>query len=197
MSFDTKAGFAGIVTATAEATGAPTGLRIADNVTLRKEGALMPRPVFSAGAYTLSRTYLAAFPYRDAMVFMGASNALYTSLQLGQLPYSAPARLAGVPAGPVRADVQSAKEARRNLYVPYEMGVLKLATAVGSLETTGTSPNAATVQSITATAGSLLAANQKVGYRLVTVCTDVNGVIIRSRPSGVVSFTATDRKSVV
>lgn len=180
MAFDTKAGFAGLVTATAEATGEPSGLRIADNVVLRKEGALMPRPVSTSTA--LSRAYRAAFPYKGATYQIDQTGRIWRNdtLQLLTWPAFAPT--------PLRADVQNVKEARGNLYFPSAQGVYKVtSTADTELVPAGVSLSAG-VLSTSPLGGfatpELLTANTQVGYRTVVVVTDPNGLIVRSRPSG-------------
>ncbi len=189
MALDAKAGFAGLVTAAAEATGAPTGLRIADNVTLRKEGALIPRPVYASTA--LSRTYAAAFPYRGQLWYVGANNAVYTP---SQSPAIYPATGSAPPA--IRADIQSAREARGNLYVASAIGAFKVTAASDtSLRPTGLRASSVTIYTVTANVSTgsplILANNQQVAYRVVAKYTDPNGVVVRSRPTGAVVVTNT------
>ncbi len=183
---DAKAGFAGLVTAAAEATGEPTGLRIADNVTLRKEGALIPRPVSASTA--LPRAYRAAFPYRTIMLYVAAGNAVYHPGGAG--PYDVVTLGGTTPA--VRDDIVSAKEARGNFYFASALGALKL-TAPSSIRfaQSGSYPGELITYASSVVAGTLLAPSQKVAYRFVTVKTDVNGVIVRSRPTGATTMTNT------
>lgn len=178
MGFDAKTGFSGIVTATAEVTGDATGLRVADNVTLRKEGALTLRSTFGSSA--LSRAYKAAFPYRGVLYYIAGSNVIYDSTQAA-MTYN------NSTPGAIRDDVQSAKEARGNLYFASSSGVWKTTGVGAALTRTGVWPgNAASAgTSLTATGTPLiLPTASQVAYRLVAKRTDANGVILRSRPSG-------------
>lgn len=174
------------MTATSEAAGAATGLRVADNVVLRKEGALMPRPVFASSA--LSRTYRAAFPYKGSLYYIGPSNAVYSPSQaLLTFTYSATTGSnASNSPDAVRADIASMKEARGNLYVATSEGAYKVtSTSDTTLYRAGATPTDVAVGAISATiGGSLLPTNTQVAYRVVVVLTDPNGLVIRSRPSG-------------
>lgn len=178
---DTKAGFIGLVTATGEAASAQGALRVADNVTLRKEGALECRPTFTSTA--LARSYLGAFPFRGSLYYLGTSNVVYSPTEATvAYPIATPA---------VRADIVSAKEARGNLYVASKQGVYKVtSTSDTALRPTGLLPNQAPIyvkpSMVTTGTPLLLAANQQVAYRVVAKYTDPNGLIIRSRPSGAV-----------
>ncbi len=186
MALQGKAGFSGLVTATAEATGAPSGLRIADNVTLRKEGALMPRPASASTA--LSRQYLTAVAYKGSLFYIGRTGASsgYTLLGLYS-PAQVQLTLLSTYAA-ARADIISAKEARGNLYLPSAFDTFKITSpASTALLRAGLNSNTVAIHSwsLTTTGSPLiLAANQRVAYRIVSKHTDPNGVIVRSRPSG-------------
>lgn len=196
MSFDAKAGFVGLVTATSEAGGAPSGLRVADNVVLRREGALTPRPWFAA--FPISRQYRAAFPFRESsLYFVAAGNALYGPAGAG--PFSVAVLGGTTPA--VREDIQSAKEARNNFYFASSVGVLKLVnTVVTALSVTGVRSTDAPVYPglnvVTTGANLILATNTQAAYRVVFVKTDINGVITRSRPTGAITVTNTSGSAV-
>lgn len=182
MAFDAKAKFVGLVTATAESTGDGGGLRIADNVVLRKEGALVCRPSFSSSA--LSRAYLASFPYKGSPYYIAANNALYDSSQALMLA-------AGVTTPALRADIQSAKEARGNFYFAARAGVYKVPSVGSPLERSGLPPGDAslfTTAAVVTGTPLFLANNQHVAYRLVAKRTDANGVVIRARPTGAFIF---------
>lgn len=191
VSFDAKTKFVGLVTAVGEVGVDAGALKVADNVTLRKSGTLSSRPTFTSTA--LPRAYAAAFPYRGALVYMAANNVLYSAAgaaittQANQTP-------PGVSPGSVRADVQAAKETRGNLYVPSSLGTYKLVTPADlQLYNTGLLPTDATITQISAVAtgsSDLLVSGQQVAYKVVTTITDPNGVIVRSRPSGAVTFVA-------
>jgi hypothetical protein len=191
VSFDAKAGFVGLVTATSEAGGAPSGLRVADNVVLRREGALMPRPIYTSSA--LSRTYLAAFPYRGQMWFVTATG-IYNPAQTLLAEY-----LVGGSPSLVRADVQGAREARGNMYFGTQQGVYKVtgagSTALYQAGIRATENFFTTLNQITTGTDHILTTGAQVAYRGVSVRTDVNGVITRSRPTGAITVVGTAANS--
>lgn len=193
MGLDAKTDFIGLVTATGEVSAHRGALRVADNVTLRKEGALTLRPYFTTT--TLSRQYRAAYPYKGSLYYIGASNAVYSPAQA--LLYRSGSLIS--PAA-VRDDIQSAKEARGNLYFASVEGVYKVtSTSDGVLVRAGIAPGAAYISALSVsspgTGTDLLAAGQTVGYRVVMVMTDPNGVVTRSRPSGMAVVVSTGVQS--
>lgn len=185
MGIDAKAGFSGLVTAVGEMSAQPGALRIADNVTLRKEGALVLRAFFASTG--LPRAYRAAFPYKGTLYYIAASNALYGSgAQIGYSYNTSSFTSVTLYPPAVRDDIQAAKEARGNLYLASSAGAFKLLNAAPLL-LPGARPTEATIafSSTTVTGvNDLLLANQQVAYRSVMVRTDANGVVTRSRPSG-------------
>lgn len=196
MGIEAKAGFKGIVTAVGEATAPQGALRRADNVSLRKEGALTLRPPFQPTS--LARAYAAAFPYKGLLYYVTSANAVYDPSQGAVLTNPSAVPPSTAPAA-VRADIQSMKEARGNLYLATAVGIFKMTkTSASTLYSTGLNPTdtAFGYLSLNATGSNdLLAAGQQVAYRVVTVITDPNGVVIRSRPSGAVSIAATGAQS--
>ena len=178
MPIEAKAGFKGIVTATGELASGQGALRVADNVTLRKEGALTLRQFFTSTAR--ARAYLATVAYKGVLYYFGPNNALYNQNEvLLQLDGASP------PA--VRADiVGAAKEARGNLYIASSEGIYKMRSTAGSPVAAGRRRNAAFYGGTTVATGTplILANNTQVAYRLVSKHTDTNGVIVRSRPTG-------------
>ncbi len=182
MGMDAKAGFVGLVTAVGEVAAAQGALRIADNVTLRREGAISLRSFF--GSTALSRTYAAAFPYRDVLLFMTAANRVYDATQTLFTQDATDQLKFGDPYPAIRADVQSAKEARGNFYVASATGVFKLTSTTSAMFGTGMPIPYIAQASLNSTAPTLLTANQRVAYRIVQKYTDPNGLVLRSRPSG-------------
>ncbi len=183
---DPKVGFRGLVTATGELMADRGALRIADNVTLRKEGALMPRPVYTSTA--LARAYAAAFPFKGALMYVTSANAVYSAAIFGQ--YDIVGWGSSMPA--VRADIQSGKEARGNFYFASIVGVLKLISpGTGRFGMSGARPGEAHIYVNGLTAGTLLTQNTQVAYRFVVVKTDLNGLVLRSRPTGAQAISLT------
>lgn len=187
MALSAKAGFKGIVTACGEVTADPGALRVADNVTLRREGAIALRATF--GSTALSRAYKAAYPYKGSLYYIGGSNVVYSPSQAALTFTYTGANGSNASTSPaaLRDDIAGMKEARGNLYVATAEGVFKVtSTSDTSLYRAGVSTNEIYPGSFSLVAGSMLPNNMQVAYRLVTVMTDANGVVIRSRPSGAI-----------
>ncbi len=182
---DAKAGFVGLVTAVGEVAAAQGSLRVADNVTLRREGAISLRSFFGSTALTLPSPYAAAaFAYKGVLLFMLGTNRVYNAAQTLIAQDTDDQLKFGDPYPAIRADIQSAKEARSNLYIAAATGVFKLTSTTSNIFGSGL-PIPYFVQ-VGAGSGTtqILAANQRVAYRLVQKYTDPNGLVIRSRPSG-------------
>ncbi len=182
VALDAKTGFSGLVTSVGEVTADAGMLRVADNVTLRRMGALSLRPLFST-AVALSRTYKAAFNYKGTYYYVDSTGNYWKSNSTQLLTPG------GTTVTPVRSDVQGAHEARGNFYFTATEGVYKVTgTSDTALTRTGLSPTACYLDITVAAYGGteLLTANQQVAYRAVAVWTDPNGVILRSRPTGAV-----------
>jgi hypothetical protein len=191
MSIQTKSGFIGLVTASAE-TGAPQGaLRIADNATLRRDGALEVRqgfPPLSIGYSQPALTFLAAHPFGNKTIyetsdrFRNTAGAALDYLAVYyNLTYIAPVRQ--------RQDIRMSAVQRGNFYAPFSTDVLKLEAATDTeWQSAGLAVQYIAVQytSVQSGLGSMLPAGSHVGYRLATTRTDSNGVVIRSRPTGAV-----------
>lgn len=195
MGLESKAGFVGLVTATSEVTAGGGALRIADNVTLRKEGALVLRSHF--GSTALPRAYAAAFPYKGALFYVNAATGAWTTPSHGVFTY--PPSIAAVSSLGLRADIQAAKEARGNLYLATAGGALKVhAAGETTLANAGIYPTETGFGGLTLLAtgsNDLLTTGQQVAYRVVTTRTDTSGVVARSRPSGAVTIAATGTQS--
>lgn len=184
MGLQAKAGFIGLVTATGEV-GAPQGaLRKADNVTLRRSGALERRQNWTQ-SNPLTRAYSAHFWYQQTKYQLDKNNIAYradTALIVPTFPSPAPT-------GGVRADCFSVRESRNNLYFAAKRGIAKVTSSANtSLFNTGLSPSDVGVgQTLLATTGAtILPNNSQVAYRIVGKHVDANGLIVRSRPSGAV-----------
>ncbi len=190
MGLDPKANFIGLVTDTGEVSSESGALRIADNVTLRKEGALTLRPTFASLAHGIP-TPRAWFPYRGIGLAVSANNVVYnTSTGTILTEYAS-----GTSPPAVRDDIATGVEARGNFYFPSSRGVFKMRdTSASPMYRSGATPTEAVIGYSYATAGAsgeLLTTGQQVAYRIVTVRTDANGVTVRSRPSGAVIVAST------
>lgn len=184
MSMQAKAAFIGLVTATSECGADPGALRKADNVHLRRQGALCLRDTWTLSD-SLSRAYRALFWYQGTKFYVADNNVLYTT---GQAIVTLPTYPTGTSYAPVRADCFAWEESRKNLYFPTKNGALKLTSGASTTAlNTGMSPTDAFLYMTgfnTASSNNWMPANSRVAYRLVVTHTDANGVILRSRPTG-------------
>lgn len=189
MGLQAKAGFTGLLTNVAE-TLAPAGALIeAENVVIRKAGAVEARDgvtllgTVSGGAATYGFSWRA----KDFFVRNNGSNVFdwrdtaggtyqYTDLVLGAMNPQ-----------PLRRDIFSRAEARANLYLPYDSGVLKMETDAGPWRMAGLPPFASIPSAqATATGTVWLVDPGQVAYRLVARRTDANGAIVKSIPTGAI-----------
>lgn len=195
MGVETKSGFIGLATNTADLQAPPGALERARNVVIRRPGACEPRPGVYAPSGPLSNTQVInkLIPYESELITANASNEWWNvsgnvAIALG-IPQPAP------PALPTfRDDLIPHAQARGNLYVGTSKGVLKYDGA-----TTGTSANPAfmlpwvpafynTIAAVTTTNPGWLPASEQVNYRVVFVRTDANGLTSRSAPTGAVTL---------
>lgn len=193
MSYDERSEFQGLVTAIAE-TLAPRGaLRLADNVVIRRLGAIEPRQGFLPKEIGFSKTFhdfIDAVPFEDGVVYR--SDESWLSYTGGQMLVSPPL-LFGYNVEPLRPDVFQTAKLRGSLYVPNRFGVAKLPKRVGSesFTTAGVHfsrviPNLSPQRTGT---GTLLPTGTRVAYRAVYVAKDVNGLITTSAPTGASTIT--------
>lgn len=201
-----KAAFKGIITATAETSADVGALRVADNLTLRRQNALTPRQGFvpdalgfnATGSALLASHVLGNYTWYET----GAAGGFI--LVVGGLPYGAqlqtpftgtqlttPVR--------VRADIRDSAALRGSLYVPFSFAVGKLnsqAQANFAFAPSGIPPTVAVSTNTNANVSGILAPNTQVAYRLVLKKTDFNGVVVRSRPTGAVLISNTSGSNV-
>lgn len=186
MALQAKAGFTGLMTNVAETQSPPGALIEAENVVIRKPGAIECRDgVTRLGTVT---TGFAAWGFswrsKDFFVRNNGSNVFdwrdtaggtyqYTDLVLGAINPQ-----------PLRRDILSRAEARANLYLPYDSGVLKMETDAGPWKASGLPLFAVLTNAFATVGGSWLGTNEQVAYRVVGVKKDSNGVTVRSIPSG-------------
>lgn len=191
MPVQLKSGFTGLHTNIAESQMGPGALLGAENVVIRRPGAIEPRDgVQRAG--TVSSGYAAwGFSWRtkDWILRNNGSNTFnWTDTAGGSYSYT-DAELGSINPQPLRRDCFARAEARANLYVPYEGGTMKRDVDTGAWQPTGLAPMACIVEAHNlSTAGSWLGNNEHVAYRVVCKKVDANGVVIRSLTSG--SYTA-------
>lgn len=192
MGLQAKGSFAGIVTAVGEAAAPQGALRAADNVTLRRAGALTSREFFGS-VNTPSRQYRDAVYYGGGFLYLDVTSTLNvyrsTNALITYNRYTAgTTAAASLPL--VRTDVVQAVEARSNLYFASSAGVMKMsALADANIEPAGIVgvpgvSGDATVNTSTAAGTPWLPISSQVAYRFVARYDAPNGLILRSRPSG-------------
>jgi hypothetical protein len=192
MGLQAKAGFVGIVTATGEAAASQGALRAADNVTLRRAGALTSRDYW-ASTNTPSRQYRdvvyfgTGFLYLDVTTTLNVYSSSNVLIQYNR--YVANTVTASSPPL-VRTDIAQAVEARSNLYLASSAGVMKMTSVsaptiepAGIVGTPGVVGEPA-VNTSTSAGTPWLAVSSQVAYRFVARYDAPNGLILRSRPSG-------------
>lgn len=202
MSAEVKQGFFGLVTNVAETQALAGALRVAENVVLRRPGALEPRP--GAYAYPLGWTPSATLEMRRLWSFAGSdfaysrdgsTDAWHKLLSASAVTYTKPDGSAVAPP-PFRADLIPTAQARGNSCLGTQLGVQKLVAGFSSFSQVGVLPNVLFQNTALPAAGAALANNMKVGYRLVAVRTDAGGLVTRSVPTGAVTVSNTSGGTV-
>ena len=187
MPMQTKSGFVGLHTNIAESQMRPGALLGAENVVIRRPGAVEPRDgVQRAGTVTGGTGYAAwGFSWRGTDFYLrnDGSNVFNWRDTSGNAYTFTDENLNVINPQPMRRDMFSRAESRANLYLPYEGGVLKKETGTGAWLVSGL-PIAWAFFLSTATTGTWLGNNEQVAYRFVGIKTDANGLVIRSVPTG-------------
>ena len=185
MTFQSRRGFAGLVTAVAE-TMAPEGaLRLADNVVVRRDGMLEPRQGFEplagqAGTLRAAHAFGASAVYEGTEGLVDAAGNAFVYKPVSTAPGAALVRM--------RADSYASAAARGNLYLPMADAVVKLSSAADTAyRSAGLASWLVPLPTSTLVAGSTLPSGQWVGYRVVVTSTDPNGLVLRSAPTDVLS----------
>lgn len=192
MTIEARDAFAGLMTNVAETKAPPTALRVADNVVIRKPGAVEPRQGFAAKTVAYSQAgqtirqgqaHGAAMVYEDATPGWrgSAAGTIRQERMTPNLAASTPAKF--------RADSFSTALARGNHYIPHSTGV---AVANAATDTTWNAAGGAIVfhsvagvgNTVTSPAG--LAPNSRWSYRVVAKRKDANGMYVYSAPTGAV-----------
>jgi hypothetical protein len=198
MALQAKAGFTGLMTNIAETQSPPGTLLEAENVVIRKHGAVECRDGVTKVATVSGGAAVYGFSWRGKDYFArnNGSNVFdwrdtaggtyqYTDLVLGAINPQ-----------PLRRDIFSRAEARANLYLPYDSGVLKMETDSGPWKTTGLPLYVSGFATIGSGTPTWLANNEIAAYRIVVKSTDANGLIRKSIPSGAFTFANTTGAAV-
>jgi hypothetical protein len=192
MATETKTGFLGIATNTADLQAPPGALEKAKNVVIRRAGACEPRPGLKPDA-TRSNTQrtIRIIPYELETVLANNNSEWWNGLGNVAIQYPPPDGGAAVSPATFRNDLIPYAQSRGNLYVGTGIGVVKFdgvpdsITGVDMFITTGV-PVVFYADAIIGGTPGFLAVGNQVGYSIVGVKTDANGLIVRSRPTGVI-----------
>jgi hypothetical protein len=186
MALQAKTGFTGLMTNIAETQSPPGALLEAENVVIRKPGAIECRDGVNKVATVSGGSAVWGFSWRskDFFVRNNGSNVFdWRDTAGGTYQYYDVAILANKDPQPLRRDIFSRAESRSNLYLPCDFGVVKKETDAGAWKRAGL-PLFAAVTLATSGASGFLANNEQVVYRVVCTRTDANGVKITSIPTG-------------
>src|SRR5688572_9691618 len=200
MALQAKTGFTGLMTNIAETQSPPGALLEAENVVIRKPGAIECRDGVNKVATVSGGSAVWGFSWRSKDFFVrNDSNDIFDWRDTagGTYQYTDPT-LGAIDPQPMRRDMFSRAEARGNLYLPYDSGVLKMDTDAGPWQMAGL-PLFAAFTAVTTGASGFLGNNERVAYRVICRKTDENGVVIRSIPTGqvVVSNTTGGSRDVL
>lgn len=188
MTLSAKGQFTGLMTAVSELNAPPGALRRADNVVIRKPGAIECRQgtrllqpsfgLFIADTYTNAIEHAGTVVWERTDGWLDAAGALKQYSPYWSSSLLTPAKL--------REDSFSVAFARGNMYFPHSRGVLR-AGAASDTDWKGTGFSAASATIFTLGVGGVtgvIPALYQANYRVVAVRTDENGMLVRGRPSG-------------
>lgn len=189
----TKNGFVGLVTNASEQVSAPGALSVAENVVIRRRGAVETRDPLNLSGVDVAERALYGLRYggTNVLAYLDGSTVKWQTEAGDALEYVDVIDGTTDPQ-PFRLDGWTHAELRGNLYVPYEAGVVKL-TGLGSgqqWEMAGVPLYV--VPDFGGTTGTgWFADGNSVNYRTVVVKTDANGVESHSAPSGAITVSNT------
>lgn len=166
--------------------GAPPGaLRVADNVVLRRDGILQPRPGFEdgkSGGLTAATTAKALIPYDGDMLVIGSSGDDATEWMDSGSGVTADGSTAL--SWDTGRDHATAVQARGNLYLATQDAVRKLESASDLTASKVGAPAPTYISGFAeVTPGSIMDQYGGRAYRATIQRTDGNGVVVTSAPS--------------
>lgn len=195
-TYEERGQFQGLYTAIAETLAPQGALRVADNVVIRRLGAVEPRQGFTPDGPTWNDNgfrWLWSIPAtchdlgniqlysRDLELWHGKTSA--SSINRVAFGFS-PAFTYRM-----RSDIWSHSKARGNSYLATSEGVVRLAEDGATWRTAGAVAQFIAAQdSSGGSAGTVLPNNTHVGYRVVGVRKDGNGLETRTTPTGSVDI---------
>lgn len=196
MSIEQRENFRGLYTNVAETKAPPSTLRIADNVVVRKPGALEQRQGFdysakySEGEVGVDQDWLNTINYADEVIYE-SSTRFWSKLRGYVVDWVDLPAFGAVPPKRFRKDSFASSVMRGNLYIPMAEGVMRWPLSDDQqMELSGqhSSRVGLSQTSFSLATNNALANGFQWAYRAVLKCTDKNGLITRSRPTGAFAF---------
>lgn len=206
MTVELRQLFTGLMTNVAESQAAGGALRVANNVVLRKPGALEQRQGFVPRTDVVSTQ---SYGWRNAIAYRGNViledvNGFHVDPALGfrtapggVIDWDNPTGTLYTPLGRFRPDSFASSQLRGNLYIPTAQGVVRF--PIDAADDAALRLSGEPVQRVSffpqgnlVVTGTSLPDGSQWAYRLVLRRTDDNGLIIRSRPSGARAFQNTN-----
>ena len=186
MAVAARTGFVGLVTNVACTQAHPGALQEAENVVIRRPGCIEPRDGVEFVENSVG-TVVYGFSTNDADIvaeYAGGDFNWRNVTDAVAIQYADPV-LGAVDPQPFRRDIWSHARNRGNVYVPYAGGALRLHSDEDAFEMAGI-PAVLAIDGTNYFAGSWLANNEQVAYRLVAHRTDETGLETRSAPTAAV-----------
>lgn len=196
MGAETKTGFIGVVTNTADLQAPAGALERATNVVIRRAGCAETRPgVKTALTRAITARAYKILPYESETVYALSDNTWWNSDDNIAILYAPLDGTAAVAPPQFRRDLIPHAQARGNLYIGTGIGVMRFNGVpdpvagvdrflVAGLPTVGTFITMGAVSYLPTVGHNLwLPNNSQAAYRVVLARTDANGLTVRSRPS--------------
>lgn len=192
---EVKLGFKGLWPTPANSAAPPGGMLIADEVVIRRDGLVEPRPGFSAadefGTLTSLRR-MVDFQSSYFGVKLDTTQTKWTNGTAIKTEAATPAELSWT------IDAIKGQEARKNLYITTSDTPRKICAPLDATAYPAGLPPLQIVTTSLVAPGGNFAVNTLVAYRAVLKRTDANGTVVRSAPSGNIDYFAlVDRYPVI
>lgn len=188
MAIQLRNGFTGLHTNIAESQMPPGALLGAENVVIRRPGAIEPRNGMQKAGTVVSGTGWAAWGFSwagiDFYLRNNGSNVFDWRKTTGTPIIFFDPALGSINPQPFRRDVFAKAELRGNLYYSYDSGTLRY--VINNNWFMAGLPIQAVIGGGTASllTNTWLANNERVAYRVLVMRKDENGVVVRSGTSG-------------
>jgi hypothetical protein len=187
MGIDLKTGFIGLATNVADLQAPPGALERANNVVIRRAGSVETRPgVRNGGLKSNLGRPMKLIPYETETVFANSGGEWWNYVDNIAIQYNPPNGGAAMSPALFRDDLIPHAQARGNLYIGTDLGVVKFTgvpdatTGVDMFSVAGV-PIAFTI-GVGAFGAGWMANNTQARYAAVGVKVDANNLTTRSRP---------------